>query len=114
MTNPTTPARKPDSENSLGSRMRRYAQVGGTVGVQAARIAGARMMGRRLDAGNASDLREALGGLKGPLMKVAQLIATILDALPAEYAAELAQLQSNAPPMEQAVRPAADGGGTRA
>ena len=30
MTNPTTPARKPDSENSLGSRMRRYAQVGGT------------------------------------------------------------------------------------
>ena len=32
-------------------------------------------------------------------MKVAQLIATIPDALPAEYAAELAQLQSNAPPM---------------
>ena len=32
-------------------------------------------------------------------MKVAQLIATIPDALPAEYAAELAQLQANAPPM---------------
>ena len=32
-------------------------------------------------------------------MKVAQLMATIPDALPAEYAAELAQLQSNAPPM---------------
>ena len=32
-------------------------------------------------------------------MKVAQLIAAIPDALPAEYAAELAQLQSNAPPM---------------
>jgi predicted unusual protein kinase regulating ubiquinone biosynthesis (AarF/ABC1/UbiB family) len=101
MTNSTPPARKVESENSLGSRMRRYAQVGGTVGVQAARIAGARMMGRRLDAGNASDLREALGGLKGPLMKVAQLIATIPDALPAEYAAELAQLQSNAPPMSR-------------
>ncbi len=98
-TNP--PARKIESENSLGSRMRRYAQVGGTVGVQAARIAGARMMGRRLDAGNAGELREALGGLKGPLMKVAQLIATIPDALPAEYAAELAQLQSNAPPMSK-------------
>ena len=81
MTNPTTPARKPDSE-SLGSRMRRYAQVGGTVGVQAARIAGARMMGRRLDAAHASDLREALGGLKGPLMKVAQLIATIPTPCP--------------------------------
>jgi predicted unusual protein kinase regulating ubiquinone biosynthesis (AarF/ABC1/UbiB family) len=40
-----------------------------------------------------------LGGLKGPLMKVAQMMATIPEALPAEYAAELAQLQSNAPPM---------------
>jgi predicted unusual protein kinase regulating ubiquinone biosynthesis (AarF/ABC1/UbiB family) len=93
------PPREPLSENSFGSRVRRYAQVGGTVGVQAARMAGARLMGRRLDAGYASDLREALGGLKGPLMKVAQLLATIPDALPAEYAAELAQLQSNAPPM---------------
>lgn len=99
MNEPRVPARKIDRENSFGSRVRRYAQVGGTVGVQAARIAGARMMGRRLDATNASDLREALGGLKGPLMKVAQLIAAIPDALPAEYAAELAQLQSNAPPM---------------
>jgi predicted unusual protein kinase regulating ubiquinone biosynthesis (AarF/ABC1/UbiB family) len=87
------------SENTLGSRVRRYAQVGGTVGVQAARFAGARLLGRRLDGGNAADLKEALGGLKGPLMKVAQLMATIPDALPAEYAAELAQLQSNAPPM---------------
>ena len=88
-----------ESENTLGSRVRRYAQVGGAVGVQAARLAGARLLGRRLDGGNAADLREALGGLKGPLMKVAQLVATIPDALPAEYAAELAQLQSNAPPM---------------
>ncbi|MFZ1430011.1 MAG: AarF/ABC1/UbiB kinase family protein [Geminicoccaceae bacterium] len=99
MNEPRVPARKIASENSFGSRVKRYAQVSGTVGVQAARIAGARMMGRKLDATNASDLREALGGLKGPLMKVAQLIATIPDALPAEYAAELAQLQSNAPPM---------------
>lgn len=87
------------SENTLGSRVRRYAQVGGAVGVQAARLAGARLLGRPLDGSNAVELKEALGGLKGPLMKVAQLIATIPDALPAEYAAELAQLQSNAPPM---------------
>ncbi|MGD9508946.1 MAG: AarF/ABC1/UbiB kinase family protein, partial [Geminicoccaceae bacterium] len=73
--------------------------MGGTVGVQAARFAGARLLGRPLDGSNAAELKEALGGLKGPLMKVAQLIATIPDALPAEYAAELAQLQSNAPPM---------------
>src|SRR5690606_35681916 len=37
--------------------------------------------------------------LKGPLMKVAQLMSTIPDALPPEYANELAQLQSEAPPM---------------
>src|SRR5690606_35018031 len=36
---------------------------------------------------------------KGPLMKAAQLLATIPDALPPEYARELAQLQANAPAM---------------
>ncbi len=46
-----------------------------------------------------SALAAALGGLKGPIMKVAQLLATIPEALPAEYAAELGQLQSHAPPM---------------
>ena len=47
----------------------------------------------------ASDLRTALGGLKGPLMKVAQILSTIPDALPREYALELAHLQANAPQM---------------
>jgi predicted unusual protein kinase regulating ubiquinone biosynthesis (AarF/ABC1/UbiB family) len=32
-------------------------------------------------------------------MKVAQLLSTIPDALPAEYATALATLQSSAPPM---------------
>ncbi|MGH7062079.1 MAG: ABC1 kinase family protein, partial [Stellaceae bacterium] len=41
----------------------------------------------------------ALGGIKGPLMKVAQLLATIPDALPKEYVNELIQLQANAPAM---------------
>lgn len=100
MTNPTTPVKPSPSENTFGSRVRRYAQVGGTVGVQAARIGAARLFGRGLDRGDhAAELKAALGGLKGPLMKVAQMMATIPDALPAEYAAELAQLQSNAPPM---------------
>jgi predicted unusual protein kinase regulating ubiquinone biosynthesis (AarF/ABC1/UbiB family) len=66
----------------------------------AARLAGARLLGLSLDrTRNASELAAALGGLKGPLMKVAQLLATIPDALPAEYAAELMKLQSEAPPM---------------
>ncbi|HMR34577.1 MAG TPA: AarF/ABC1/UbiB kinase family protein [Geminicoccaceae bacterium] len=89
-----------EAENSLASRVARYAQVGSTVAGQAARIAGSRLLGRPFDRlAHAGELREAFGGLKGPLMKVAQMMATIPDALPAEYAAELAQLQSHAPPM---------------
>ena len=66
----------------------------------AALIAGARLFGLTLDRSrNAMELAAALGGLKGPIMKVAQLMATIPDALPPEYAAELTQLQSQAPPM---------------
>ena len=54
----------------------------------------------RLDRGeHAAELTAALGGLKGPLMKVAQILSTIPDALPAEYVAGAAQLQANAPPM---------------
>src|SRR6185312_7511994 len=48
---------------------------------------------------HAADLKAALGGIKGPLMKVAQLLATIPEALPEEYVRELIQLQANAPPM---------------
>ena len=101
MTEPDSrrPTGRPEelSENSLGGRFRRYAQVSGTVAGQAARFAGRRYFAKPGDP--AGELRAALGGLKGPLMKVAQMMATIPDALPAEYAAELAQLQSNAPPM---------------
>ena len=61
---------------------------------------GPRFFGREPDrAGNALALAAALGGLKGPIMKVAQLLATIPDALPPEYATELMKLQSEAPPM---------------
>ena len=88
------------SENNLTGRMRRYARVGGAMGGIAARFAGARLFGIELDRDrHAAELTRALGGLKGPLMKVAQLLATIPDALPAEYAAEMAQLQSDAPSM---------------
>ena len=61
---------------------------------------GERLLGAEPDrAGEASALSSALGRLKGPLMKVAQLMATIPDLLPPEYAAELQKLQSEAPPM---------------
>lgn len=89
-----------NNQSNLTGRMRRYARVGGAVGGAAARFAGSRLFGVELDRDrHAAELTRALGGLKGPLMKVAQLLATIPDALPAEYAAELKQLQSDAPSM---------------
>src|SRR6266567_1047497 len=87
-------------KNRFSARAARYARVGANVGGVAARLAGARFLGIALDRGrNAIELAAALGGLKGPIMKVAQLMATIPDALPPEYAAELTRLQSQAPPM---------------
>ena len=92
--------RKDSEANRLAGRVGRYARVGTSVGGVAARLAGARLMGAGGDRdAEARMLKEALGGLKGPLMKVAQLMATIPDLLPAEYAAELSELQSFAPPM---------------
>jgi predicted unusual protein kinase regulating ubiquinone biosynthesis (AarF/ABC1/UbiB family) len=87
-------------DNSFSGRVRRYAQVSTAMGGLAARLAGERYLGLNLDRGrHAAELKAALGGIKGPLMKVAQLLATIPDGLPKEYVQELAQLQANAPAM---------------
>src|SRR5260370_15470713 len=89
-----------DEDNSVGGRVRRYARVSTAVGGLAARLAGERYLGLTLDRDrHAADLKAALGGIKGPLMKVAQLLATIPDALPKEYVNELVQLQADAPSM---------------
>lgn len=89
-----------EEENRFSARAARYVRVGTNVGAVAARVVSARLFGVEQDsARNAAELAAALGGLKGPLMKVAQLLATIPEALPAEYARELAQLQSGAPAM---------------
>ncbi len=89
--------------SNLFGEIRRFAQTSGAVGGIAARVAGARVFGYKAGrASHAEDLKTILGGLKGPLMKVAQILSTIPDALPPEYAKELAELQANAPPMNYA------------
>jgi predicted unusual protein kinase regulating ubiquinone biosynthesis (AarF/ABC1/UbiB family) len=91
-----------DSEaNRFSARAARYARVGANVGGVAARMTAQRLFGGAAgrDASNAATLAQALGGLKGPIMKVAQLMATIPDLVPPEFAAELQKLQSEAPPM---------------
>jgi predicted unusual protein kinase regulating ubiquinone biosynthesis (AarF/ABC1/UbiB family) len=89
-----------EEENRFSARAARYVRVGTGVGAVAARVAGSRLFGYEIDRSkNAAELAAALGGLKGPIMKAAQLLSTIPEALPPEYARELAQLQSAAPPM---------------
>jgi predicted unusual protein kinase regulating ubiquinone biosynthesis (AarF/ABC1/UbiB family) len=89
-----------DEQNRLTARAARYLSVGGNIGSVAAKVAAQRLFGGENNSqANAAALAAALGGLKGPIMKVAQLLSTIPEALPKEYAAELSQLQSQAPPM---------------
>ncbi len=86
--------------NSLRKRVTRYAKVSTAMAGVGARMAGGRYLGVEVDRQKQAErLRVALGGLKGPLMKVAQILSTIPDAVPKEYAFELAQLQADAPSM---------------
>jgi predicted unusual protein kinase regulating ubiquinone biosynthesis (AarF/ABC1/UbiB family) len=89
-----------DEANRLSGRLSRYARVGTGVGGFAARAISSRALGRGFDRNaQALELARLLGGLKGPIMKVAQLAATVPDVLPPEYAFELQKLQAEAPPM---------------
>jgi len=88
-----TDARDPE-RNRITARIGRVAQVGANMsGAVATRVAGGDQ------AALARALRKALGQSKGPLMKVAQLLATIPDLLPQAYAEEFRKLQAHAPPM---------------
>ena len=80
--------------------MVRYGRVSGTMANLALKIVGERYLGLDIDrTEHAEELMKSLGNLKGPLMKVGQILSTIPEALPNEYAVEFQQLQSNAPPM---------------
>ena len=70
------------SDSTFFGELRRMARTSTAVGGIAARMAGARMFGIQTDrAAHAEDLRTILGGLKGPLMKVAQFLSSVPDAL---------------------------------
>ena len=60
-------------KNRFSARAARYARVGTNVGGVAAKLAASRLFGLTLNRGkNAGELAAALGGLKGPIMKVAR------------------------------------------
>ncbi|MGH7025229.1 MAG: ABC1 kinase family protein [Caulobacteraceae bacterium] len=84
----------------LSGRVARLARVGaGLSGAAASFGANALFSPGDAEARNARALKEALGRLKGPMMKVAQMFATVPDLLPPQFAAELTELQTNAPAM---------------
>ena len=87
-------------ENTIGKKIGRYGKVSGTMAGLAAKLAGEKFLGLKIEREeHAQALMMALGNLKGPLMKVGQILATIPEALPAEYANAFQQLQADAPPM---------------
>ncbi|MFL2661462.1 MAG: ABC1 kinase family protein [Alphaproteobacteria bacterium] len=87
-----------DEINKFSKRVQRYANLGTSAGNIAVKIIGTKFLKKEHEK-NAQDLKNILGGLKGPIMKIAQLLSTVPDLLPEEYMKELAKLQSNAPPM---------------
>ena len=88
------------SGGTVSGRIRRYARVSTAMTGLAARVAGQKYLGLEINKPeHARQLMESLGNLKGPLLKVAQLLSTIPNALPREYAQELQKLQSQAPSM---------------
>lgn len=98
MANKPSPA--PKNEARAGAKLVRYGRVSGAMAGLAAKLAGERFLGIKIErTEHADQLMQALGNLKGPLMKVGQILGTIPEALPPEYAAAFQQLQSNAPPM---------------
>jgi len=87
------------SGSSLPGRLVRYARIATVLGRFMARLGSERYLGGGDGAALARELTDALGRLRGPVVKVAQLLATVPGALPAEYVAELLSLQSQAPAM---------------
>ncbi|MGH1376097.1 MAG: ABC1 kinase family protein [Alphaproteobacteria bacterium] len=86
--------------NTLTNRMARYGRVSGGMANLALKLAGEKYLGLDINRSqHAQKLVQSLGGLKGPLMKVGQILSTIPEALPKEYASEFQNLQANAPPM---------------
>ncbi|HBJ40832.1 MAG TPA: ABC transporter ATP-binding protein, partial [Hyphomonas sp.] len=99
MTDDTQTPRDPE-RNRLSGRIARSARVGANLSGAGLTFATQSLFGG--DQGDekiARALAAALGKSKGPLMKVAQMVSTIPDFLPPEYAAELSQLQAEAPAM---------------
>ena len=87
-----------DELNKFSKRIKRYASLGTSASSFALNFLGTKFFDKE-NKDNAEELTRVLGNLKGPIMKIAQLLSTVPDLLPKEYSMELTKLQSSAPPM---------------
>ena len=87
-----------DELNKFTKRFKRYTNLGTSAGSIALNFIGTKIFNKEHQQ-NAESLTKILGNLKGPIMKIAQLLSTVPDLLPKEYIEELTKLQSSAPPM---------------
>jgi predicted unusual protein kinase regulating ubiquinone biosynthesis (AarF/ABC1/UbiB family) len=95
-----TPETNDPERNRFTARIGRTVKVGTNLsGAGLSFAANSLFGGDKGDERIAKSLAAALGKSKGPLMKVAQMVSTIPDFLPPEYAEELSQLQAQAPAM---------------
>ena len=86
-------------QNRYSKRLSRYSNVGVELSKFTTKFIFNSLTAENKSQRNAIALKNALGGLKGPIMKIAQLLSTIPGALPDEYKSELSKLQNMAPPM---------------
>lgn len=90
----------PDDLDSSRTAMGRYLRTSTTISGLLARAFGEKYLGLSWNHETyALLLKDVLGSLKGPAMKIGQILATVPDMVPAEYFQEFLQLQSSAPPM---------------
>ena len=87
-------------KDKFSKRASRYIKLTGEVGGLLAKLGANRYLGVDINKDqHALNLKKNLGEIKGPFMKIAQLISMIPDAIPVEYSKQLMQLQSHAPAM---------------
>ena len=87
------------NKTNYGKETKRILKVSTNVGGFVAKLATKNLLGISHKEKNAEELMQLLGNLKGPIMKVAQILSTIPEAIPEEYAKKLSMLQAEAPSM---------------
>lgn len=97
---PPSKADEKDKErNRFSARMARKARIGVNLTGAATKFSLERLASSKPSSATAKAFATALGKTKGPLMKIAQILSTIPELVPDEFAEELAKLQAHAPSM---------------